>query len=151
MTVPAEAAAKYLAKMSGYKLSNLPLQKLLYLADMVHAGTSKKRLLSGNFEAWDYGPVHPSVYHLCKYKGAKPLTEATFIGVPDLDEDSEEAKFLRAVYDKFGSYTSGQLVRITHAPKGAWYKRYAPGARGVQILTEDMIEEYEKRAKSCND
>ncbi len=151
MPIDPKVAAKYLAKLSGWRLSNLPLQKLLYLADMVYTGTSKKRLLAGNFEAWDYGPVHPEVYHHCKYKGAKPLTETTFIGVPDLDENSAEAKFLRAVYDKFGSYTSGQLVRITHAPKSAWYKRYTPGARGVQILTEDMIEEYEKRAKSCND
>ena len=151
MPIAPEVAAKYLAKLSGWRLSNLPLQKILYLADMVHTGASKKRLLAGNFEAWDYGPVHPAVYHLCKYKGAKPLVEATFIGIPDLDEGSEEAKFLRAVYDKFGNYTSGQLVRITHAPTSAWYKRYAPGARGVQIPTEDMIEEYEKRTKICND
>lgn len=145
MPIDPLVAAKYLARLSGYRVTNLQLQKLLYLADMVYTGSRGERLLAGDFEAWDYGPVLPEVYHACKYRGSKPVTENTFLMVPDLDENTEEARILRQTWERMKDKTPGQLVRNTHWCKGAWSKRYVPGARGIRITTEDMLEEYRNR------
>lgn len=148
MAVSAKQAAKHLAKLSNFSLSNLELQKILYIADMAHSGANGKRLISENFEAWDYGPVLPTVYHLCKTFGSKPV-QNVFWGVRDID-GTEEAESLNEAYKVLKDMTPGQLVQNTHWPHGAWYKRYSPGARGVKITTQDMIEEYERRIGKRN-
>ncbi len=145
MTVNAAAAAKYLARLSNWKLSNLQLQKILYLADLYHTGTHGRRLLDEDFEAWDYGPVLPSVYHLCKYRGSKPVPEEAFLFVEDLDEAGEEAASLRKAWESLGRRPASDLVRITHWCGGAWHRRYQPGARGIRITTEDMKQEWQAR------
>ncbi|RWO77206.1 type II toxin-antitoxin system antitoxin SocA domain-containing protein [Mesorhizobium sp.] len=66
MTLHVLSAAKHLAKQSGWSLSNLELQKILYLAHMFYLGRTGEPLVSGHFEAWDYGPVHPDLYHRVK-------------------------------------------------------------------------------------
>ena len=149
MTVNAEAAAKYLARLSGWRLSNLKLQKILYLADLYHTGTHGERLVDEDFEAWDYGPVLPSVYHLCKYRGSKPVPEEAFLFVEDIDDDSEEARALRKAWEALRHRTAGELVGITHWCGGAWHKRYQPGARGIRITTQDMREEWEARMRKA--
>mgnify|MGYP006283548483 CR=1 FL=1 len=74
MTVSVLSAAKRLAARSGWTLSNLELQKILYLAHMVHLGrTDGAPLVHGLFEAWDYGPVHPDLYHRVKIFGSSPV------------------------------------------------------------------------------
>ena len=61
MAVSALSAGKRLGKHSGWTLSNLAMQKLLYIAHMYHLGMyDATPLVTGHFEAWDYGPVHPT-------------------------------------------------------------------------------------------
>jgi len=148
MTVNPGAAAKYLAKLSGYTLSNLELQKILYLADMAYTGAHGERLINENFEAWDYGPVLPSVYHICKYRGSKPITESAFLFADDLGDDSPEALMLSRAWQVLKDKTPGELVQNTHWCKGAWHKRYVPGARGIKITKDDMKEEWEARREA---
>lgn len=75
MTVRTIDAARYLSILSGWKLSNLQMQKILYMADMNFVGQTQQRLLDEDFEAWDYGPVLPSLYHKCKAFGAKHVPD----------------------------------------------------------------------------
>ena len=154
MPIDPLVAAKYLAKLSGWKLSNLPLQKILYIADMAYTGTYGERLLSENFEAWDYGPVQPRVYQACKLAGSSPIPPTVFQWTDDLPDESPEADALRKVWEALKNERPADLVRNTHWPKGAWYKRYSPERTGdCTITTEDMIEEYNARmaANSKND
>lgn len=136
-------AAKHLCETSGWTLTNLKLQKLLYLADMNYAGQTGQRLINEDFEAWDYGPVLPSVYHACKPFGSKPVPNV-FWGVGSIT-GTNEAAWLDLAWTSLKDQTPGQLVENTHWNRGAWAKRYAPGAKGVKILTGDMIEEYRNR------
>ena len=48
-------AAKYMADRSGWNLSNLELQKILYIAHMFHLGRHSTALVRGEFQAWDLG------------------------------------------------------------------------------------------------
>lgn len=144
MTVPVLAAAKRLAAQSGWSLSNLEIQKLLYLAHMFHLGrTGGQPLVTGHFEAWDYGPVHPVVYQHVKVFGANPVGNV-FHSVPDV-HDGLEVELLDDAVRKLSHLSPARLVAITHSPSGAWSRHYKPGYRGIIIPNEDILQEYRNR------
>lgn len=140
MTIPVLVAAKRLAERSGWSLSNLELQKILYLAHMFHLGRTGEPLVAGNFQAWEYGPVHPELYHHAKIFGSSPV-ENVFHSVPTLPEGPEAAIIDEALRG-LQSARPGQLVAATHRKDGAWDKNYVPGARGIVIPNHHILEEY---------
>lgn len=141
MTVSVLSAAKHLAARSGWRLSNLELQKILYLAHMFYLGRNNGQpLVSGNFEAWDYGPVHPSLYHAAKMFGSDPVGNI-FHSTPDIPDGPERA-ILDEAYQSLGNASSSRLVSATHRTGGAWYKNYRPGVRHLTIPNEDILQEY---------
>lgn len=143
MTTAVSNAARYLCDKSGWKVTNLQLQKILYIADMNLVGQGRGRLVDEDFEAWDYGPVLPSLYHQCKAFGSKSLPDI-FWGADDIS-GTTEAKMLDIAWEQLKNKQPFQLVAATHADGSAWAKKYVPGARRIQILTQDMIDEYNKR------
>ena len=146
MTTRVDSAARYLCELSGWKLSNLQLQKMLYLADMNFVGQGRGRLLDEDFEAWDYGPVLPSLYHTCKAFGPKPIPNV-FWGAVDI-RGTPEAQILDTAWNNLRGQNPGRLVENTHWAGGAWAQRYVPGARGIKITSHDMVNEYRKRIAS---
>ena len=67
MAVSSITAGRYACKMSGWTITNLKLQKILYIAHMVYVGrTDGTVLIDEMFEAWDFGPVLPNLYHRVK-------------------------------------------------------------------------------------
>jgi uncharacterized phage-associated protein len=50
------------AAQEGQPVTHIALQKLLYFAHGLFLLRHRKPLVSGYFEAWTYGPVHPAVY-----------------------------------------------------------------------------------------
>lgn len=140
--ISTSSAAKHLCEISGWQLSNLQLQKMLYMADMNFVGKYGERLVDENFEAWDYGPVLPSLYHKVKGFGAKAVPNVFWGSAP---VKGREAKILQTAWDKLQTMTPGELVENTHWVDGAWAKRYVPGARGITISTKDMADEYRNR------
>lgn len=143
MPVSAKSAAAYLSKKSDWKLSNLELQKILYMAAMNYAGQTGMALVSDDFEAWDYGPVLPRLYHDLKIFGSSPVGNVywgaeSILGRP-------EAQIIERAFESLKGQTPGQLVENTHWYKGAWAKNYVTGARGKKIPLSDMIAEYQAR------
>lgn len=144
MTVSVLAAAHHMAERSDWTLSNLQLQKLIYLAHMFYMGRHNgEPLVHGSFEAWDYGPVHPRLYSRARMFGASPVKNI-FSGVASL-AGTPEGDILNEAYDALGDTQPGQLVNITHTPGGAWDTVYVPGARHILIPNEEILAEYESR------
>lgn len=142
MTVPVLSAAKWLAEHSGWTLSNLEIQKILYLAHMFYMGRHDgEPLVGGVFEAWDYGPVHPDLYHRAKIFGSDPV-ENVFHEQPNLT-DGREQEILEEAYAQLGDLGPGRLVNATHRTGGAWDRNYSRGVRHSIIPNEDIIEEYQ--------
>jgi len=137
------SAAKHLCEISGWTLSNLQLQKMLYLADMNYIGKYGERMLPEDFEAWDYGPVLPTLYHAVKAFGSKSVPNVFWSA--HTISGSREAAMLQAAWDNLRAMSPGQLVENTHWSGGAWFRRYVPGARGIKILMSDMADEYRNR------
>lgn len=141
MTIPTFQAAKTLCNMSNWELSNLPLQKLLYLAHMVHLGMHSEPLIDGHFEAWDLGPVEPKLYHKVKAYGSSHIVD--IFRYENLSV-GKEFDTIKLVYEELKDSQPGQLVQITHWEKGAWAKHYKPYI-GVIIPNEDILNEYQER------
>ena len=144
MSISVLAAAKHLGVLSGWSKTNLELQKIIYIAHMLHLGRCDAPLVESYFEAWYLGPVHPDLYHQAKIYGSEPV-QNIFNSQPSLDDTKIETKTLNSTYDIVGDFSGARLIAITHCDYGAWQKNYKPGVRNVVIPNEDILDEYRKR------
>ena len=83
----------------------------------MHGGSP---LVYGNFEAWEYGPVHPTLYHEVKGFGAAAVQDI-FQSVQPMTEGPERLLLDSAVAQL--SDSTSRLVAITHWKDGAWFKK----------------------------
>ena len=126
MAARLESVAKYICDKSGWTVSNLQLQKLMYLAQMIHMGRHNGRpLFDGKFQAWDYGPVEPTLYHKVKGFGSGAIRDV-FPDALDFKEADPRRKVMDAICNRFLKYSPGDLVDITHSDIGAWADVYTP-------------------------
>lgn len=143
MSIGALTAARTVCEMRGWSVSNLELQKILYLAHMFHLGRTGQPLISENFEAWDYGPVLPELYHRVKGFGNGPVGNV-FHWIPPAPLGTEKDT-LREAADATKQTGASRLIAITHWDRGAWAKCYRPGLRGIAIPNELIRAEYRER------
>lgn len=145
MTASVFVAAKYIGRQSEWTLSHLEIQKMLYIGHMFNLGRHGNALVRGNFEAWEYGPVHPDLYHRLKMFGSSPVT---FVSTKEGQKlPDTEAGLMDEVLDALSDADPGKLVAITHWEEGAWAKNYIRGIRGIPIPNEDIMDEYRKRTR----
>ena len=142
------------ARDDGVAVSNLALQKLLYFAHGHFLIQTGRPLVSGAFEAWNNGPVHPAVYHAFKASGRQPINDRA-VGrnvmtgetrVLVLPDTPDVRRHLRRVIDAYGHLSPGLLVAISHAPNGPWAtirdraaREIALGARIPDSLTRERF------------
>lgn len=148
MAITPSLAAKAVCEMRGWNVSNLALQKILYVAHMVHLGRhgEARPLVLETFEAWNYGPVLPSLYRTLRMFGASPVQDV-FIGAGSPREGSAELTTLREVNEFLAPLSPGQLVDMTHWQEGAWAKHYRPGVMHVPIPNHAIAEEFRARQR----
>lgn len=146
MAVTSHEAARHLCRVSEWTLTNLALQKMLYLAHMSYVGVHEgMELVDEGFEAWAYGPVLPSLYRQVKTFGNGPIRDV-FYHVKDISS-RPEGVMLSSAWKHLKSKTASELVAMTHWANGAWAKVYTPGIYGSEIPTSLILEEYETRKK----
>lgn len=92
-------------------LTNLKLQKLVYLAQGFNLGLHGKPLFNEEIEAWDYGPVVPSLYNEFKKYGAN-LIPAENIDLSIYDGQTKQ--LLNQVFISYGQYSAWKLSELTH-------------------------------------
>lgn len=141
------AAAKTMlveADRLGLQLTNLKIQKLLYLAHGLMLARHQTPLLNEPFRAWKYGPVVESLYHRLKVFGPDAVSASDpFIDPwPAISADAHQSK--QAIVDvlkQFGLKSGGQLVSLSHAPGGPWAQVYQADTSSSEI-GNDLIEPY---------
>lgn len=141
MAISQWTAAKTICECGDWQVSNLALQKILYIADMIYIGRHgvNSPLIEEDFEAWDYGPVLPDLYHRAKMFGSGPVRDI-FYGINAAT--GEEGKFLVEACGHLIKKSPRELVSITHWKDGAWAKHYHTGYRGARIPRKDILAEY---------
>lgn len=118
-----------IADAEGLSITHLALQKLIYFAHGIHLMQTKKPLVSGYFEAWEFGPVNPSVYKAFRDAGSRPIRtrahgkdvltgRAHELKMPD---DLEVRRLIGDVLRHYGSMSPGRLVDLSHAKGSPWH------------------------------
>jgi len=145
MPLTAMQAARKICEHGSWKITNLGLQKILYLSQMLFIGENGgARLIDTDFEAWDYGPVSPEVYRRVRMFGANPIQDIFFRELR-INDGLREAH-LHNVCTFLANKRPGELVSITHWKDGAWAKNYRPGVTGIVIPDRDILDEYKRRS-----
>lgn len=107
----------------GKPVDQMKVQKLVYFAHGWYLAITNQPLLNEAVEAWRFGPVIPSLYHILKHSGNQAIT-ATIRGkelAPD-DTDSELNAYLSAIWNLYSPFTGIQLSNMTHEEETPWAK-----------------------------
>src|SRR3569623_1823287 len=76
MAARLDSVARFICEAGDWNVTNLQLQKIMYLAQMLYMGEhAGERLVDTYFEAWDYGPVSPPLYRKVRGFGAGPIED----------------------------------------------------------------------------
>ena len=136
--------AKYIIKYEhskGRSITNLRLQKLLYFCQgSVIMNTPDHSLCFDDYmEAWDYGPVVPSVY--------REYCEHYFFDLPDPDsvEDIAYKDIINFTLEKAASLTTGELVGTSHN-QTPWQEAYIKGCK--ETIPQERIIKFFKNKSS---
>lgn len=157
----AKAVANYFLE-KGKPISQMKLHKLIYYAQGWNLAIRGEPLLNEAIEAWDYGPVVPSIYHEFKDLGSSRIDrKATSLEVlnddfvpdvrrfaPRIDpDDAQTRKLLDRVWDVYGRFSALQLSEMTHRAGTPWTvtREAHPKLKGVDIRNEVIREYFEAR------
>jgi uncharacterized phage-associated protein len=117
-------------------LSNLKIQKLLYYAQGFHLALYESPLFLEELEAWDHGPVVPSVYHELKLFGANPVNFQAHSNYQTWDQNI--SAFLNRILEMFGKYSAMSLRNMTHL-ESPWIENYN---KLSQSIPQQSIKQY---------
>jgi uncharacterized phage-associated protein len=126
----------------GVPLTQMQLQKLVYLAHGWTLGLTGQPLTVEQPQAWDYGPVYPDLYDHTKLFGRSPITREI------TSDDDEPARFfgrthnaapyratlspversiIEQVWSRYGRLSGARLSAMTHQPDTPWSQTYNGG------------------------
>ncbi|TXL03311.1 hypothetical protein BMR07_15580 [Methylococcaceae bacterium CS1] len=133
-------------------MSNLKLQKLMFIGyGWTLALIDKDLTETEGFEAWQHGPVLPSIYHQMKCYGDTPITK------PAMDYDSDENKvyipiiqdkcvkeILEKVWGIYKSFSAWSLRNLTHETDSPWDSSFERKLMFIHIPEEEVKKYYTK-------
>lgn len=148
--------------IGGIPITNVALQRLLYLTHGIFLAKTKRPLAYGYFEAWRDGPVHPAAHAAFKAAGPKAIDFRAvkwdpFTGriapIP-LPTDSLIINSVKQVMRSYGRMPTHHLIELCQAPNTPW-DSIADKARTSMVLgmviPDDLILERFKYHKIAID
>jgi uncharacterized phage-associated protein len=167
MAFPAKSIANEfltIAKNEGKELTPMKIQKLVYFAHGWYLAVTGRPLISESIQAWEYGPVIPSLYGDFREFGNSPVGfpatvfkmregRATFsvpvIGNSGNPEEREVAlQVVKKVWKEYGHYTPARLSNATHSSDSPWSKVYREGEKNIPIPDQSIREYFLKVANA---
>lgn len=139
------------AEDEGKPLTMLKLIKICYVAHGWMLALADKPLINEKIEAWQYGPVIPSLYHEFKRFQKNPIIgrakafsfEDFHTSVPEIPKSDAETKgILEKVWDVYKTVSGNSLISRTHAENTPWDKSYKKGKFHTTIPNESIKEYY---------
>lgn len=141
MSISSLEAAKTICALSDWTITNLKLQKILYISHLLYLGEKKNALINEKFEAWLYCPVEPYLYKKLRIFGNRPIADIFNI---DINESLPENCFIKEKYTEIAEKSAWDLVLKTHLKGGAWEKYFDNNNWHQQINNSDILDEYSK-------
>ncbi|MEH2504011.1 putative phage-associated protein [Bradyrhizobium sp. AZCC 1578] len=112
------------AHEKGRNLTIMQLIKLVYVANGWSLALLNHRLIDEPIQAWQYGPVIPTVYQAFNKFGSRPINEYAVQAFSNLayraDFDPEDLRLIHTVVDSYGHMHAFQLSNSMHQPGTPW-------------------------------
>lgn len=133
-------------------LTNLSMQKLVYFAYgwiRVYPG---KKLFYDRIEAWQYGPVIPSLYHQLKRYGSKQITqklveydyEKNEFFSWNLTEGTAIREMMGRIWDRYKSLPPNAMVALTHKRGTPWFETIKKHGYKAEIDDELIFNHFQE-------
>ena len=157
---PAKAIANHfldLSEKDGGGITPLQIQKLIYIAHGWHMAFYDEPLVCDEYaEAWDYGPVFPSLYYEFKSFGASPIVGRAKVMeyieefdkwdsyIPVVRKNDLRARiFFNRIWETHKDLTGGQFIELTHIKDSPWYQTRLKHENIINASIENnVIKEY---------
>lgn len=99
-------------------ITNLQLQKILYIVQKYFIANHKEPILNDNFEAWKFGPVVPAVYYHYSSYGSFEIMD----DIQDKTNEriSKHAEEIDKIIESRRTLKPWELVHEVHIEDGAW-------------------------------
>lgn len=139
----AESAANAfldLARRDEKSLTNMQLQKLVYIAHGYSLAKLRQPLFYNNIHAFEWGPVIPNLYKTLKQYGAGEITNYISTLEPPIAEDGEEMEIIREVWQDYKEFSGVELSNLTHRKGTPWSETWRTNQYGV--IPDELIAEY---------
>jgi uncharacterized phage-associated protein len=141
------------AARDGVTLSNLALNKIAYFSHAWYLAIYSKPLIDSHFEAWQYGPVHPQLYHQLKRFGDQPVTSRltridldTGKDVPvEVRLSAEEVEHIAKITRFYSVRSASWLVEATHEPGAPWDQVWSAAERTPcpgMIIPDEITQKF---------
>jgi uncharacterized phage-associated protein len=149
---PIDVARYFVCKANENRraITPLKLQKLVYYAYARCLANEQIKLFNERIEAWQNGPVIPSIYHALKEFGANSIP-AEWAKCDNLRETEQYrmpvnvSAILKEVNDQYGHFSAFDLVTLTHTEQ-PWINARADlpsNANSTRyIKDEDILGQY---------
>ncbi len=127
-------------------ITQLKLLKLAYFGYGWVLATLNTKLFDEHIEAWQYGPVVPSLYHEFKHYQKNPITQLSInfdmdnfeVSIPKMDKSDQATTMLEKVWDIYKHLSAPALVRLSHEQDSPWHKVYQRGLFSIPIPDEEI-------------
>lgn len=141
------------AARDGVTLSNLALNKIIYFAHAWYLALYSKPLVDSHFEAWQYGPMHPQIYHQLKRYSDQPIASRltqidmeTGRDIPvEVELSDEENDHIIKITRFYGVRSAAWLVDATHESGAPWDQVWSAAERTPcpgMIIPDELTERF---------
>ena len=163
MTYTTQQVANYFlgrAEAESMPMTQLKLIKLVFLAYGWYIAVMKSKLFNEQIEAWQHGPVVPSIYHEFKDFRSDPISRKAMdldldtwdFTTPEISEtDNETILVLDRVWGVYKNFSGWDLRERTHKNGTPWHQVYKQGERGIKIKDSDVQAYFEKEIRGYLD
>jgi len=117
----------------------MQLLKLVYIAHGYMLAKHGVPLFEEAVEAWQYGPVVPSVYQAVRSYRAMPVQCVN--GAPAMKFSPDEEGVIHDVASAYGRYDGAMLSAATHKPGTPWSATWGSQGKNA-VIPNDMIESF---------
>lgn len=144
-----------LAAAEGHQLTQMQLQKLVYIAHGWNLAINGAPLTEDAPQAWDYGPVYKELWRALHDYGrtgvSREIKNCEFApGVFSSEGDAParatlspaEVGVINRVYRDYGKFHAFQLSALTHQDGTPWTQVYASGAGKFGEISPALIRDH---------
>lgn len=145
----------------GLSITHMALHKIAFHTHGWHLARMDKPIVTERFEAWEHGPVLPSVYAAFKIAGRSaitfraerfdPATQRRFLATANFPTDVRQ--FFRDMIRAYGRFDALTLSDMTHRSGDAWDRVWnARNGRitlAMRISDDEIRGDFLRRARHC--